>query len=74
MTDFNYYEHFEDDSDFFQMFEGSHFEKEEYVSDFGDTWIGYVYDEDGSLTVQAEFEYDMDEQGLRLSSGEGRWV
>ena len=48
---------FENEADFFGMFEEDTFDKEKTVKG---VWKGYVEDDNGKLTLAAEFRYNED--------------
>lgn len=51
-------EAYDDEADFFGMFEADHFDKEERV---GDTWRGYMLNDDEELVLVAEYTYSNDD-------------
>jgi hypothetical protein len=69
MTDKNW-GYFDDSVDFFEMFAADELVEVETEG----RWIGMERNADGSLTVVAEYVYDVDEDGQLWASGRGYWL
>jgi hypothetical protein len=65
-------QHYEEDCEFYGMFEAGSFD-EEVTCDL--YWVGLTRDESGMLQVEAEYRYDVAQlDGVSNTAGKGWWL